>query len=82
MPDMTLEQAQARIIELTDELATVTGERDQLSHDNETLRTESEELRKLNQKYFNRLIAQDKPDPEPEPDPVPSCEEFAAKLDI
>ena len=79
---MTLEEAQARIIELTEQNQTLTAERDSLSQDNETLRNESEELRKLNQKYFNKLIAQDKPDPEPEPESVPTCEEFAANLNI
>ena len=80
---MTLEEAQARIIELTEQNQTLTAERDSLSQNNETLRNESEELRKLNQTYFNKLIAQDKPkQEEDEPDPVPTCEEFAANLDI
>ena len=80
---MTLEEAQARIIELTEQNQTLTAERDSLSQDNETLRNESEELRKLNQKYFNKLIAQDKQEDEKDDDePVPTCEEFAATLDI
>ena len=80
---MTLEEAQARILELTEENQNLTTERDSLSQENETLKTESEELRKLNQKYFNKLIAQDKLEEEKEEDePVPTCEEFAAKLDI
>ena len=80
---MTLEEAQARILELTEENEGLRTERDTLSQDNETLRTESEELRKLNQKYFNKLIAQDKKEEEKEEDePIPTCEEFAAKLNI
>ncbi len=80
---MTLEEAQAKVIELTEQVQTITAERDSLSQENETLRNESEELRKLNQKYFNKLIAQDKPEPEEdETESVPTCEEFAAKLDI
>lgn len=82
---MTLEEAQARIIELTEQNQTLTAERDSLSQDNETLRNESEELRKLNQKYFNKLIAQDERktnDGDPEPETVPTCEEFAATIDI
>lgn len=80
---MTLEEAQAKVIELTEQVQTITAERDSLSQDNEKLKNESEELRKLNQKYFNKLIAQDKPEQEEdEPEPVPTCEEFAAKLDI
>lgn len=80
---MTLEEAQARIIELTEENQTLTAERDSLSQDNENLRNESEELRKLNQTYFNKLIAQDKPkEEEEEEEPIPTCEEFAASLNI
>lgn len=81
---MTLEEAQARIIELTEQNQTLTAERDSLSQDNEKLKNESEELRKLNQTYFNKLIAQDNPKPEEENEPehVPTCEEFAAELDI
>ena len=82
MPEnMTLEQAQERILELTEQNTTLTQERDTLSQNNESLKNECEELRKLNQKYFNRLIAQDtKEDDEPEPEPVLSCEEFAKTL--
>lgn len=80
---MTLEEAQNRILELTEELQTVTAERDTLSHDNDTLRNEAENLRALNQKYFNKLIAQDSKETEKEDqEPVPTCEEFAANLDI
>ena len=80
---MTLEEAQAKILELQEQIQSLTTERDSLSQDNEKLKNESEELRNLNQKYFNKLIAQDKPETEEdEPDIVPTCEEFAAKLDI
>ena len=79
---MTLEEAQARILELTEENQTLTAERDSLSQNNETLKNEAEELRKMNQMYFNKLIAQHKPEPEPEPEHIPTCEEFAANLNI
>ena len=80
---MTLEEAQERIIELTDQLTTVTGERDTLSSDNETLRTDNDNLRALNQKYFNRLIAQETPEDNHDNEPAAlTCEEFAATLDI
>ena len=80
---MTLEEAQAKILEQQEQIQSLTTERDSLSQDIETLKNESEELRKLNQKYFNKLIAQDKPEPEEDkPEPVPTCEEFATKLDI
>ena len=82
---MTLEEAQERILELTEQNQNLTTERDSLSQENETLKTESENLRKLNQKYFNRLIAQDERktnDETNEPETVPTCEEFAANIDI
>lgn len=81
---MTLEEAQAKILEQQEQIQSLTAERDSLSQNNETLKNESEELRKLNQTYFNKLIAQDKPKPEEENEPehVPTCEEFAAGLDI
>lgn len=80
---MTLEEAQSKILEQQEQIQILTTERDSLSQDNEKLKNESEELRKLNQRYFNKLIAQDKSEPEEdEPEPVPTCEEFAAKLDI
>lgn len=80
---MTLEEAQARILELTEQNQTLTAERDSLSQNNETLRNEAEELRKMNQMYFNKLIQQVNPTAEPDPEPdTPTCEEFAASLNI
>lgn len=81
---MTLEEAQEKILELTEANQTLTSERDSLVTEKESLTTECENLRTLNQKYFNKLIAQDiddnnKKDDEPE---VPSCEEFALGLEI
>lgn len=81
---MTLEEAQARIIELTEENEQLTNERDSLSQNNNELTTECEKLRKMNQNYFNKLIAQHEgnDDPgEPEKEPI-SCEAFAATLNI
>ena len=80
---MTLEQAQERILELTEQNQNLTTERDALSQENNTLKTESEELRKLNQKYFNKLIQQDtKNEPDEKEEHTPTCEEFAAGLNI
>lgn len=80
---MTLEEAMDKILELQEANQTLSDERESLSQDNENLRNESEKLRELNQKYFNKLIAQDKQEEEKEEDEsVPTCEEFAAKLDI
>lgn len=82
---MTLEEAQERIIEMQEQIDNLTTERDTLSQENETLRNDSENLRTLNQKYFNKLIAQDieNDDKGTEGDePVPTCEEFATTLEI
>lgn len=81
----TLEKAQERIVELEAELADKTDELVTLSQKNETLETEKEELREMNQRYFNRLIQQKTepdPDEESDEDTVPTCEEFAKQINI
>ena len=82
MPFETLEAAQAEIVRLTDELTERTNERDTLSQNNETLTAELQQVRTLNQQYFNRLIAQstDQTAPDPDEEPAPSCEDFAKTL--
>lgn len=82
---MTLEEAQERIIELTEQNQTLTAQNESLSQNNETLTAECENLRTLNQKYFNKLIAQETPEnnnQEDDPEEVPTCEEFAKTLDF
>lgn len=81
---MTLEEAQERILELTEQNQTLTAQNESLSQNNETLTAECENLRTLNQKYFNKLIAQETPenDPKDEPEETLSCEEFAKTLNI
>lgn len=82
---MTLEEAQAQIVDLQEQLTEARNERDTLSQNNEALSTENESLRKLNQKYFNKLSAhysdpagkKDEDDKE-----APTCEEFAKTLNI
>ena len=80
----TLEQAQERIIELTDENAQLKTERDTLSENNKTLASDLENQRTLTQKYFNKLIAQEDDDQDTdgddEGDEVLTCEEFAKTL--
>ena len=81
---MTLEEAQAQIVELTEQVTELTNERDTLSQNNETLKTDLERVRTLNQKYFEKLSmqtikAEEKPE---EPEEVKSCEEFAKGLNI
>lgn len=82
---MTLEEAQAEIVRLNDELTERTNERDTLSENNKTLSEDNERLRRLNQNYFNKLSAQfptrdDKKNNQEEE--VVSCEEFAKTITI
>ena len=81
--EMTLEQAQEQIIELTEEVENIRQERDTLSQNNENLKAENENLRTLNQKYFNKLIAQDTADTHKEDkkdEEQPTCEQFAESI--
>lgn len=84
MPFETLEEAQARILELDEEIQNKNTEIETLSNDKKKLETDNENLRTLNQKYFNKLIAQEeKKDPEKkDPEDVPTCEDFAKTLEI
>ena len=82
---MTLEEAQAEIIRLQEQVTELTNERDTLSQNNTALAGDLESVRKLNQQYFNKLSqqfipAEDKTDNEDKE--VPSCEDFAKTLDI
>lgn len=82
---MTLEEAQAQIVELQEENTALRNERDTLSQNNAQLNTDLENVRKLNQTYFNKLSAQ-YVEPEgkkkEEEEEAPSCEEFAKTLKI
>ena len=84
-PFKTLEEAQAEIIRLNEQLTERTNERDTLSQNNEKLQKELGEVRTLNQAYFNKLAAQyvqeDNADQSDEP-PAPTCEEFAKTLNL
>lgn len=80
----TLEAAQARILELETEKAALEADKKTLSENNEKLTRDAEELRTINQNYYNRLIQQftpEKPDEDKEQD-APSCEDFAKTLNI
>lgn len=85
MPNFnTLEEAQAEIIRLNEQVTELTNERDTLSQNNITITGELESVRKLNQQYFNKLSAQysqepGKTDSDEEPQ---SCEDFAKTLNI
>lgn len=79
---MTLEEAQARIVDLQEQLEAMRTERDTLSQNNTQLTEQLEASRTLNHTYFEKLSQQhSKPDaPEEDPTPVPSCEEFAKTI--
>lgn len=83
---MTLEELQAKVLELTDKVNDLSTERDKLSQDNEDLKKRNDELGTINQSYFNRLIAEernsdeDTKDETDESDNVLTCEEFAKSM--
>lgn len=78
---MTLEEAQNKILELTDELKTVKSERDTLSQNNKALEDDLKKARELNQTYYERLEMGKTEESSEEPDETPpSCEDFAKTL--
>lgn len=82
---MTLEEAQAEILRLQEQVTELTNERDTLSENNATQAQELESVRKLNQQYFNKLSAQYSHEPDKQDDgeeEVQSCEDFAKTLNI
>lgn len=80
---MTVEELQAEVLRLQEANTALTNERDTLSQNNATLTTELEQVRKLNQTYFNKLQAQ-YADPEgkkdEEEEEAPSCEAYAITI--
>ena len=79
---MTLEEAQARILELEEQVTTLTNERDQTRETLAETEKNLTEVRDLNHKYFLRLSSKPDPDPDEKDAPVPTCEEFALTLKI
>lgn len=82
---MTLEEAQAEIVRLNDEIAAITADRDTLSENNKTLTEDNDRLRKINQRYYNKLEAQfpaNKDKNNIEDKEVQSCEDFAKTINI
>lgn len=82
---MTLEEAQQKILDLTEENQKLKQEKETLSQDKKKLEEDNKNLGTLNQKYFNKLIAQEVPDDDDDDDDEPdepSCEEFAKTLKI
>lgn len=81
----TLEEAQAEIIRLNEELTAVQNERDSYSTKLSKTEKDLENVRELNQKYFLKLSQQYIPATEPDDkdvEDVPTCEEFAQTLTI
>lgn len=83
----TIEEAKAEIIRLQEQLTERTNERDTLSQNNERLSNELQEVRQLNQTYFNKLSAQFTTQPEGDDedgdDEAPqTCEDYAATINL
>lgn len=81
----TLEEAKAEIVRLNTELTNANNDKQTLSQNNENLSKELEQVRTINQQYYNRLMAQFS-EPEgkndDEDEEAPTCEEFAKTLKI
>lgn len=80
----TLEDAQAEILRLNEELTTAQTENKNYSDRIASLESDLENVRELNQKYFLKLSAQYAPPGQEEPDEpdAPTCEDFAKTLTI
>lgn len=78
----TLESAQARILELEQQLESVTNERDTLSEDNNTLNERVTQLSDRCQNFFNQIIQQrENPgEDEEEDEDGPTLEEFTNSI--
>lgn len=81
----TIEEARAEIVRLMQDNTRLTNERDTMAANNQQLAADLEQVRQLNQRYFNELTAElsgqgDKPNEDDQP--APTCEEFAAQLNI
>ena len=80
---MTLEEAQAKILELQEELNTVKGEKETLTQTNNTLTEDLKKAREVNQKMLEKVIdhKEDKDDKDKE-EPQKTLEEYAEGLNI
>lgn len=77
----TLEEAQARILELEQELESVTNERDTLSENNNSLNERVAQLSERCQNFFNQIIQQrENPDTDEEDEEGPTLEEFTNSI--
>lgn len=79
----TLEEAQAEILRLQDELQTAKADAENYRGQVTEKASELEKVREINQQYFLRLSAQHQPTTPPEEEEeTPTCEEFAKTLNI
>lgn len=82
-PPQTLEEAQAEILRLQDELQTAKADAENYRGQVTEKASELEKVREINQQYFLRLSAQHQtPTPPEEEEDPPTCEEFAKTLNI
>lgn len=80
---MTLEEAQAEIVRLTEELNTARADNENYSAQVTSLNADLEKVRTINQQYFLKLQAQNVPPAtEGDDEPPKTCEEFALTLTI
>lgn len=83
-PFETLEDAQAEIIRLNEQLTQLETERDSLSQNNEQLTSDLQRVRQKNQEYFEKLTGYFSPPGKTKNDEeeAESCESYAKKLNI
>ncbi len=80
-PEMTLEQAQERILELEQQNSELTTARDNLQAERDTLSADLNNARKLNSQLLARVV-EEPTEPEPtEPEP-PNWEEICKSIPI
>lgn len=82
---MTLEEAQAQIIELKEKNTELENEKESLTQQNKALAEDVERVRTLNQKYFEKLSMQTlspESQKETKEEEIVSCEEFAKTINL
>lgn len=79
MQNMSIEQAQDRILELENQVAALTTERDTLKTSNDGLTNDLNHARRLNSQLLERVTEPAAPTEPPEPE-LPSWSELAKSL--
>lgn len=79
----TVEQAQERILELEETINGLNANIETLEGERADLENNVQSLREINQRYYNKLIAQETTEPTDDEDDEPeSLEDFAKTLKI